>query len=421
MRSIAVLFLTLVSCLRVAVAQTGPAIYADTSLVWKPGYLDICHFHTGRGNAAFCIMPDGTTLLIDAGEIGGSFGPGQTLHIAPLYPNDSVTAGEWLTAYVLSLMPAGKQPVIDYALLTHFHADHYGSISSASPNGSGPYRLSGITTIGDKIPIRYLIDRGHNFPVNLSDCYKNDEGYNNYLGFAGYHKKMHNMQMEALEVGSDKQIRLLHNPGVYPSFMVKGIKCSDTLWDSHTGKKRQLFTAKDIMPEKGFNENPLSLAIKMSYGKFDYFTGGDNTGLCNEDTPSWFDVETPLAASVGEVDVCTFDHHGNRDAMNANLLKTMKPRVLVQQTWSSDHPGQELVHRLGSHNLYKEPRDVFATYIHPETKVTYGSWFVNTYASMEGHVIIRVMPGGTHYFVLVAETHHGKLQLKKAYGPYISR
>jgi len=34
---------------------------------WTPGTLDIHQISTGRGNAALFILPDGTTLLVDAG------------------------------------------------------------------------------------------------------------------------------------------------------------------------------------------------------------------------------------------------------------------------------------------------------------------------------------------------------------------
>ena len=35
-----------------------------------PGTLDIHHISTGRGNATFFVLPDGTTLLVDAGAAG---------------------------------------------------------------------------------------------------------------------------------------------------------------------------------------------------------------------------------------------------------------------------------------------------------------------------------------------------------------
>lgn len=34
---------------------------------WQPGWLDIHHIATGRGNATFVMLPDGTSMLIDAG------------------------------------------------------------------------------------------------------------------------------------------------------------------------------------------------------------------------------------------------------------------------------------------------------------------------------------------------------------------
>jgi hypothetical protein len=40
---------------------------------WNEGSLYIHHISTGRGNASYFVMPDGTTILIDAGEADPSF------------------------------------------------------------------------------------------------------------------------------------------------------------------------------------------------------------------------------------------------------------------------------------------------------------------------------------------------------------
>jgi len=417
------LFIILLSLVLSANAQPGISA-ADTSLSWQAGYLDIHHFHTGRGNAAFFIFPDGTTMLVDAGEIGGSFGPGQTLRISPAYPDDSLSAGEWISRYIRQLMPTGRKPAIDYALITHFHADHYGSITRGSKRSqTGKFRLSGITAVAEEIPVGNLIDRGYplyNFPTDLRKHYGGDSTFLNYLSFVDFHTRRGEVKADTLKMGPVGQIRLLRKAGSYPSFKVTGIKSGSSLWDKETGKTYQLLKAEDVCRGGSFNENPLSLALKISYGKFDYFTGGDNTGLDNYETPAWFDVESPMAKSVGRVEATTFNHHGNRDAMNENFLRELSAKVLIQQSWCSDHPGQELAHRLASSSLYSGDHDVFATYIHPETKVTYGSWFVNAYNSMEGHVILRVLPGGERYFVLVAETVKGKLTVVERFGPYTS-
>jgi len=39
----------------------------DVLAPWTPGTMDIHHINTGRGDAAFMIFPDGTTLIFDAG------------------------------------------------------------------------------------------------------------------------------------------------------------------------------------------------------------------------------------------------------------------------------------------------------------------------------------------------------------------
>ena len=36
---------------------------------WEKGYLDIHHINTGRGSCAFLILPDGTNMMIDAGDL----------------------------------------------------------------------------------------------------------------------------------------------------------------------------------------------------------------------------------------------------------------------------------------------------------------------------------------------------------------
>lgn len=38
---------------------------------WQPGMLDIHQISTGRGNAGLYVFPDGTTLLVDVGELNG--------------------------------------------------------------------------------------------------------------------------------------------------------------------------------------------------------------------------------------------------------------------------------------------------------------------------------------------------------------
>ena len=60
---------------------------------WEKGYLDIHHLNTGRGSCAFIIMPDGTNMMIDAGDFDNeSFDVKYAPMSAPqVFPNSSST------------------------------------------------------------------------------------------------------------------------------------------------------------------------------------------------------------------------------------------------------------------------------------------------------------------------------------------
>ena len=46
--------------------------YGKTLPAWSEGCLDIHFINSGRGECCFYILPDGTTLLVDAGEVADS-------------------------------------------------------------------------------------------------------------------------------------------------------------------------------------------------------------------------------------------------------------------------------------------------------------------------------------------------------------
>ena len=90
---------------------------------WTRGTLDIHQISTGRGNAALIVLPDGTTVLVDAGP-GGD-----------------------VIAHYIERMLAPAPVRLDYAVLTHFHSDHVG----------------GIAEVGERAPIGTIVDRGYDY------------------------------------------------------------------------------------------------------------------------------------------------------------------------------------------------------------------------------------------------------------------
>ncbi len=180
----------------------------------------------------------------------------------------------------------------------------------------------------------------------------------------------------------------------------------------------QQYIPKDAVKDCLFDENPFSIVLKISYGKFQYYTGGDIPGVPDYTQPYWRDIETPVAAVVGPVDVMTLDHHGNRDATNGAILRSLRPRVIVEQNWLSAQPGQEVVVRMASHEFYPGPRDVFATGMSEETRIAIGPIMDQIYKSYEGHVVIRVAPGGATYEVFVLNDRDEACEVIKRFGPY---
>ncbi len=404
-------------------------IFAQAQLPpWQEGFLDIHHISTGRGNAAYIIMPDGTTMLIDAGDISDTHPRTLSPRNATRKPHASRSTGYWVADYIRQFAPSERPQVLDYALITHYHDDHFGEWDSTRPlAANGEYHLTGIMEVGDLIPIKTLIDRGFDFPIDLKsldfqeralqDEYHIVQTLQAYWKFIDYHKQYHHLKNEMLQVGSKKQIQLQHKPSIFKDFEVRNLAVNGRIW---TGFKDNDFY--ELYKEGQYpGENPLSTCIKITYGKFDYFTGGDISGVNGWGEADFNSVEAHLAPVVGAVDVATLNHHGNRDALSAYFVRTLRPRVWVQQLWSSDHPGEEVLRRITSDRIYPGKRDLFTTDMLEANELVIGERIANTYKSRHGHVVVRVYEQGAMYKVFILNDQSEKREVMMEFGPYESR
>lgn len=402
----------------------------DQLPLWEKGMLDIHHINTGRGNAAFMRMPDGTTLLIDAGELSPLDARTFTQRNAPIRPDSSRKAYEWICDYIK--MAAPDIGTIDYALITHFHDDHFGAWYPGAPSSSsGYFRRTGITGVGDLMPIGMLVDRGnpdYQYPYDLrkqAGLYAGgelafDSTMDNYLRFVSEYRAR-GMLLQPLRVGVNSQLVPVHDPSFTSSFFIRNVKASGQCWTGRDSAIISLFP--DYKPADRStwpDENSLSLALLIGYGPFRYYTGGDNPGMLFTGTPAWRDVETPIANAIGPVDVAVMDHHGNRDAINENQIRLLKPRVWIGQTWSSDHPGHEVLVRLTNQHIYSGPRDLFATNMLEANRLVIGPLIDRAYKSQQGHILLRVMPGGNEYYIIVLNDTDRSRKVKAVFGPYQS-
>ena len=173
----------------------------------------------------------------------------------------------------------------------------------------------------------------------------------------------------------------------------------------------------------------------MRYGAFDYFSGGDLPGTAEKpETPATRDMESAVAWVTGPVDVAVLGHHGNADATSAFFLSVIQPRVCITQVWDSQHVAPKTLARLRSESIAPGPRDLF---------MTNGGWagreehivrvfgeeigrkhiedLRSAIAAQQGHIVVRVAPGGGSYEVIVLDDANESMRVRSVHGPYQSR
>jgi hypothetical protein len=351
---------------------------------WQEGFLDIHQISTGRGNAAFIIMPDGTTMLVDAGDLGNVERFQQ--EIMPALPDDKKKAGEWIAFYIKKYSEPLPAPVLDYAFMTHHHGDH---------NGALPEILS-------NLKIRKFVDRGwpgYDYPsAGLAERLPD-----NYLTMLNILKVNGCAELESFVPGSNTQFSLNNHPGKYPGFSIRNISGSGKIWTGHGQDTRSLFPEINTLQQNEYpNENMISNTILINYGKFKYFSGADIIGVIPEGAPSWMDVETPVGNVVGPVDVILMNHHGFSDSFNENYIKSLRPKIFINAVWDYYHPQPQVLERIFDKRIYEAERKYFATGLVPGNARRLGD--LAKHIQPTGHVVVRVYPGGDKFQVFVLDS-----------------
>ena len=372
---------------------------------WEPGYLYIHHISTGRGSCALLILPDATTMMIDAGSMISHYEPLQDKFMIDPRPNGSFRPGQWITKYAQEYLSQAGRNEIDYFLLTHFHEDHMGTIwpgrYDISPRSRfGPYQLGGISDVAEVIPVRKVIDR----------CYP-DYAYPAPIPgpqFANYHAFIKSLPsrggtVERFAPGSAKQITLRRAPQRYPDFDIRNLASNGDVWTGVGDQTRTYFPAlKELKSENYPTENKCALAIRLRYGEFSYFSAGDQDHEEEYGRSLWGDLETPVAQASGKVQVAVANHHGFKDACGVEWVRALQPKAFVINAWDSAHPTMTSLDNMLSQELYVGPRLVLSTATKPEVDITIRR--MAEVASQSGHVIFRVPPGGASFEVFVRDS-----------------
>ncbi len=358
---------------------------------WQEGYMDIHTIATGRGDATLVVMPDGTTLMIDAGDNGKTKDK--------QHPDTTKRAGEWQAVYMKKMMEGlpgnGK---VDYAMITHFHDDHMGSTRQMLPGENG-YGLSGITLVGELVGYNKLIDRGYpdyDFPAKNANN-ANRKFMPEYHKFVKYQMEQ-GMEMEKFRVGALNQIQMVNNPKKYKkNFEIRNLTANGEVWTGEGENAEKQYKGDP----KLFDENVNSCSIRITYGNFKYYNGGDLSG---GNWPSYKsnerDMETPMSKVCGKVDVAKANHHGYYETCNGAFLNNVSPDVLIIDARSNNHPVPSTMSRMVDPLVWTEPGEFYITVDQAREKLGEELW---SHFKPWGHIVVRVYEGGERYQVFVLD------------------
>ena len=358
---------------------------------WKPGEFDIHFIQTGVGEQTFFIFPDGTTMLLDCGDM---YRPQYLQHI-PRRPTAERLGGEWVSRYVRRLVP---ERTIDYFVLTHWHADHCGHPELRSEKTADGRSVCGITRFAEDFGIRHYID--HQYP--RSGVYqKNSDNPSLEMmrAWIPHMRRKCGMKPQVFKVGALNQIAPLRSPGACAGFSVRNLFANAVYWDGKDGTVDYAprYFAQNPEAQGKIGENTLSLGLRFQYGPFRAYFGGDI------DYP---DYEGLLAPIVGAVDICKMNHHGCPSSMGAPFCRAVRAQAYFGSTWSPNQITEKNLVNMSSRELYPGERVILPGFLPEIRRREYaGRDFMKDFLPVQGHSVFKVAPGGRTFelFILTDE------------------
>jgi len=244
------------------------ALCLTVSASAKPKPLQIYFIDVEGGQSTLVVSPSGQSLLIDTGWPGFD--------------------GRDANRIVAAAKAAGVKK-LDYVLITHFHRDHVG----------------GVVQLADKMAIETLVDHGPN--REDSEVTRED-----YAAYAKLLEKRHHL---VLKPGDGLPIKGL----TVRALAADGEHIESPLPGAGTANQ---FCGSEPQPPVDASENPRSLGVLITYGKFRFLDLGDLTA----------DKELGLMCPnnlIGTVDLFLASHHGTASSDSKALVHAIHPRVAV--------------------------------------------------------------------------------------------
>ena len=415
--------------------STAPKV-GEVLPAWEEGIMDIHFINSTTGESVFIVMPDGTQLLIDAASstvtTNSNANTTNTGIRSRWDPTKTNTRGSQIIAdYIRKCMEWTGNNQIDYFVTTHYDNDHIGGYTTSLPfsKNSDTYRAIGAAEILDEFQVGKFMDRGYpdyNYP-HATKHYK--DNVQNYIKAVKWHVANKGLNAEMFKSGVATQI--VPKTDKY-KVKVQNISVNGEIWTGVGTNVDYTFPAlSEIVcanPPEASNtdncppENACSCVMKISYGSFDYFAGGDLQYNGKSYFP-WKNIELPCAQIAGRVEVMKANHHGVTNTNQADALKAHDPQNIVVCSWVDCHPRTNVLNTMITTlpnvdvhitNFWKGERPSGT-----DDKVTdEEAARVKCY---DGHIVVRVIDGGKYYRVMTLEDVQGTMKVKKVTSRYTSR
>lgn len=382
---------------------------------WKEGEFDIHHIHTGMGEANFFIMPDGTSMLIDAGDLGRNDPARGIAKAFPPIAECEFHPGKYVANYVLRVNP--NEDKVDYFMSSHFHTDHLcnpGTASGITEGRNPDYAITGVTEAGEYLSFGKFYDRGYpeyNYPLPVESkevmCFRD---------FVSWQIREKGACQEQFVVGRLNQISMMHQPQKYAGlFSIRNIAANAEIW---TGNAEETVRYYDLNPENitgRQNENTKSIALRIDFGPFSYYTGGDVAGKLMNEAGEHVNIEALVGEACGEVDVCKTNHHAYKDAMTEGFIDAVNPDHYVSCAWDIWHTQPALMERM----LTRTEGMIFHQALWPEFIQGYeqAPWYDRLYRK-GGHVVVKAYDKGRSYKIYVLDSSNEDMIVKDVFGPF---
>ncbi|MBQ3208429.1 MAG: hypothetical protein IJB23_01280 [Alistipes sp.] len=369
----------------------------DTLTAWSEGELDIHTISTGRGECLFFILPDGTTMVVDAGEFSRETSEYKNVLQRP---NATVRPTKIYGDYIKHFLPRGKS-AIDYMHISHFHMDHMGNLEKEyTKDETGTYTLAGVTALYHHIPFIEVIDRAYGNYDGLKVNSMSEAALANYRKFTDYHVGRNALRASQFKLGAVNQFAMKYNAAAYPNFRIENVCANCCIWKNNQ--------SVDIYAQKGAAkaENAASCGFVIRYGDFDFLTAGD--------IGDYYDYEYAVAEVVGQVEATKAHHHLSPHSNREKAQNVLKPQVLVATSFyvRKEQPDKD---KFGY--ITEGGCDIYCTSVGESLIEQYPLDYIKCNAT-SGHIVIRVAKGGESFMVYTLDDMNSEYKVKRIDGPY---